>query len=684
MELKEAAILARMEEKPDFNPLERTFHIEFENMSFTLPNGLQVISNVSGVLRPGRVCAIMGASGSGKTTLLTILMGKQTPTAGILKINGQVDHLRRYRRLIGYVPQEDIMIRELTIRDTLMHSARMRLPKDWTYQRVKKKVNQIISSLGIEHVSNSVIGNEEERGISGGQRKRVNIGMELVAEPSVLFLDEPTSGLDSSTAYDVCLNLRHIARQQGLTVAAVVHSPSPATFKQFDDLLLLGKGGKVIYMGPREKANDYFKACGFTCPPEESESDFFLDVSMGLIASEFDPAFKPLDLVKYWENRHVNQFYYARRMTRQEAYSARKQYHHGKGPKTLLRRRTTVKERVEESFGFATHLKKALFGIWSTISEYFMDIFEEIGSLFISRKDTLRETQSVFMQVWFLMRRAYQQVYRSFSTSLVDLAMNFAAGMFISVAVQNFGFIGAEREEMCLIGSVNMISRCRNPQDTLREAGMFICLGALFAGISIAGNTFGREKVVYWRDTSVGMSVIPYFLAKIIVDIPRVVLGSTVYSFALVMFFKYSQSFVSIYWIVLCLYFYAFALGYALSTAVPYQKFAIYGVGFSLLWALAMSGVIPALKDIFPETSEDTGYPEAVRWLWYVSGSRWAIEAFYISEIKALPFVENTRNPPFPYSYDNYFVATGYMWAISFGWLILTLVGLKLFNRSKF
>jgi ABC-type multidrug transport system ATPase subunit len=684
MELKEAAILARMEDKPEFNPLERTFNIEFENMSFKLPNGIQVISNVSGVLRAGRVCAIMGASGSGKTTLLTILMGKQKPTSGILRVNGEIDNLRRYSRLIGYVPQEDIMLRELTIRDTLMHSARMRLPKSWDYQRVKKKVNQIISSLGIAHVSNSIIGDEEERGISGGQRKRVNIGMELVAEPSVLFLDEPTSGLDSSTAYDVCFNLRHIARQQGLTVAAVVHSPSPATFKQFDDLLLLGKGGKVIYMGPREKAGEYFKACGFTCPPEESESDFFLDVSMGLIASEFDPAFKPIDLVKYWDNRHVNQFYYARRMTRQEANFARKQYHHGKGPKTIMRRGTTVKERVEQSLGFASYLKKALLGIWKNSSEYIIGLAQELYEALLIRKDNLRETQPLIMQVWFLMKRAYHQVYRNFSTSLVDLAMSFAAGMFISIAVQNFGFIGAEREEMCLIGSVNMISRCRNPQDTLREAGMFICLGALFAGISIAGNTFGREKVVYWRDTSVGMSVIPYFFAKIIVDIPRVVLGSTVYSFALVMFFKYSQSFVSIYWIVFCLYFYAFALGYALSTAVPYQKFAIYGVGFSLLWALAMSGVIPALKDIFPETSEDPGYPEAVRWIWNFSGSRWAIEAFYISEIKALPFVENTRNPPFPYNYDNYFVATGYVWGISLIWLLLALAGLKLFNRSKF
>ena len=117
----------------------------------------------------------------------------------------------------------------------------MRLPRHYTAPEIKEKVDVIIKSLGIDHVKNSIIGNEETRGISGGQRKRVNIGMELVAEPSILFLDEPTSGLDSSTAFEVVSNLKKIAIKQGLTVAAVIHSPSPSTFKEFDDLLLLGK-----------------------------------------------------------------------------------------------------------------------------------------------------------------------------------------------------------------------------------------------------------------------------------------------------------------------------------------------------------------------------------------------------------------------------------------------------------
>jgi ABC-type multidrug transport system ATPase subunit len=120
--------------------------------------------------------------------------------------------------------------------------------------------------------------------------------MELVAEPSVLFLDEPTSGLDSSTAYEVCAKLKDVAQQQGLTVAAVIHSPSPATFRQFDDFLLLGKGGQVVFMGPRDQAVHYFASIGFPCPPEESPSDFFMDVVTGKIRNIYNPSFQPTDL----------------------------------------------------------------------------------------------------------------------------------------------------------------------------------------------------------------------------------------------------------------------------------------------------------------------------------------------------------------------------------------------------
>jgi hypothetical protein len=212
---------------------------------------------------------------------------------------------------------------------------------------------------------------------------------------------------------------------------------------------------------------------------------------------------------------------------------------------------------------------------------------------------------------------------------------------------------------------------------------MFICLGVLFSGISVAGNTFGREKVVYWRDTAAGMPVIPYFFAKVLVDIPRIILGGTMFSVALVMFFPYQQSFVTLYLIVLCLHFYAFAIGYALSNSVPYSKLSLYGTGFSLLWALVLSGVMPALWDVLPRPPSSDGYPAAIRWLWSVSAPRWAIEAFYITEVQALPFAEKNREAPHMYNYGNFWLAIRMIWAITSGWLLIALLALKLFDRNK-
>ncbi len=644
-----------------------------------------------------RVEIITAECSAGKTTFVTLLTGKVERTSGNVKLNGVPDELSKYGKLIGYVPQvilnltpqEDIMIRELTVRDILMHSARMRLPRSWSYGMVKEKVNEIITFLGMSHVTNSIIGNEEERGVSGGQRKRVNIGMELCAEPSVLFLDEPTSGLDSSTAFDVCSNLRQIAIQQGLTIAAVIHSPSPATFRQFDDFLLLGKGGRVVYMGPREGALGYFEAIGFTCPPVESPSDFFMDVCTGVVPSEFEPGFSSPDLFAYWENRaNIRTLFESkRRMTAEESIFAAREFHRLTPTLKAEDKKNDVTRAKEKKETFSMILEFAQRSLKSLVvesSEFIKDVGSEFlgflldtGRSIIGFKDPVRVNQPFYWQLWFLMKRGFNQVYRDVGATLVDLSMNFCAGLFISIAIQNMGFLGGNPEDVCLWAPYNVFYTCKFPVDTLRVAGMFICLGSMFAGISIAGNTFGREKVVYWRDTASGMSVIPYYIGKIIIDIPRIVLGATTYFIALIMFFPYAQSFVNLFFMVLMLHFYSFAVGYALSTAVSYQKLSLYGVGFALLWALVLSGVNPSLSDI-------KDIPPILSWVWDFSVPRWMIEAFYIKEVLALPFKEN-QDPTGvdPYRWDNYSTDFTNSIRVTLIWHILAILGLKLFNRIK-
>ncbi|KAI8926163.1 hypothetical protein BC831DRAFT_457743 [Entophlyctis helioformis] len=683
---------AASHEKPVLARLEKTFDVEFENLSLTLPNGVEIMSGVSGALRSGRTCAIMGPSGAGKTTFVTLLTGKVKRTTGHVTINGTPDELSGYKRLIGYVPQEDIMLRELTVRDILMHSARMRLPADWDYQRVKAKVLEIISFLGMSHVANSIIGDEETRGVSGGQRKRVNIGMELVAEPSILFLDEPTSGLDSSTAFEVCSNLRNIARLQGLTVAAVIHSPSPATFRQFDDFMLLGKGGRLIYMGPREDCLRYIESVGFTCPPDESPSDFFMDVATGKVPSEFNPAFVPKDLFDYWvkTRKGINPFEGKRRMTIAQAEEARRKFLSGElaevkeGPAGLSAPTVGfVTAPVKDYYGWTEYIVTGIAAFAREWGVWLYDVLAEVGDFLVGainailcRKDPIRETCSYPMQIWLLAKRAGLQVYKNPMPVLVDMVLHFSSGVFISVAVQNFKFLGAPPGPICATAPATVQWQCGRPEDRLKEAGMFIGLGALFAGISVGVNTFGREKVVYWRDTASGMNTIPYYLAKFAVDVPRVIMGGSMFFIALLLFFPYKQSAASLFAIVLSLYFNSFGMGYWISTAFPLAKSALIGTGFALLWALVLSGTIPNLEDV-------AEFPTWVQWLWDVSAPRWAIETFWLQEVKNLPWREKFMTPANTYITGNEPTAFRNMIVIAVGWNVLAFLGLKLFNRIK-
>ena len=175
--------------------------IAFSNLTLQLKYSKR-LSNTCGSFKHGELTAVMGPSGCGKTTLLNVLMGNcHGKVTGDITINNQkVENLKDYKRSIGFAPQDDIMHRLLTPREVLTYQAKLRLPGDYDDRMITDSITEILVILGLSAISDDIIGDEENRGISGGQRRRLNIGMELAADPLVLFLDEPTSGLDSSTS----------------------------------------------------------------------------------------------------------------------------------------------------------------------------------------------------------------------------------------------------------------------------------------------------------------------------------------------------------------------------------------------------------------------------------------------------------------------------------------------------
>ncbi|KAJ3020130.1 UNVERIFIED_CONTAM: hypothetical protein HDU68_010331 [Siphonaria sp. JEL0065] len=255
-------------------------NFRFEGLELELKNGRKVLEGVTGRIREGTMTAILGPSGAGKTTFMNVLMGKVEKTGGKLLINGQESEVHLYRKIIGYVPQEDIMLHELTVRENVLHSARVRLPRSWNEKKIQNHVDNVLLTLKLSHVAHSVIGDETTRGISGGQRKRVNIAMELAAAPLTIFLDEPTSGLDSTSALDVTDILSSMATL-GITIIAVIHQPRIEIFEKFHDVIMVAPGGRVAYMGPVPRIKPYFQALGFEFEQSANVSDVVMDILAG-------------------------------------------------------------------------------------------------------------------------------------------------------------------------------------------------------------------------------------------------------------------------------------------------------------------------------------------------------------------------------------------------------------------
>jgi len=202
---------------------------------------------------------------------------------GELRVNGQPAAKVPYKSSIGFVPQDDIVDPSLTTREVLTYAAQTRLPASWSAAMIRARVDMVLKQLDLWHVQNTRIGDEVTRGLSGGEKKRVSIGIELVANPSAIFLDEPTSGLDASSAEQLSSVLLGVART-GRCVVAVVHQPRLESFLKYDKLLLLGRGGHVVYFGDTKDVGSYFKALDpeLACPEGMNIANHILDIVSGV------------------------------------------------------------------------------------------------------------------------------------------------------------------------------------------------------------------------------------------------------------------------------------------------------------------------------------------------------------------------------------------------------------------
>ncbi|KAG8848451.1 hypothetical protein FRB96_001237 [Tulasnella sp. 330] len=253
-----------------------------------------IVREVSATCANGEMLVIIGASGSGKTTVLNAIVGRlanlpidngsvfYSPSSAISAADRTPLSARTIKQRIGFVKQQDTLLEHLTVRETLMFAAALRLPQSVSKETRELIVNHTIEELGLRDAANTIIGGVLRKGISGGERRRLSIGCALVSLPSVLVADEPTTGLDAYTAYSILLTLSRLAHRQSgsLTVICTLHQPRSATFPLFDRILLLSKG-RVVYSGPQATCLPWFQNVDDAFAPGRGTNpmDWLIDIS---------------------------------------------------------------------------------------------------------------------------------------------------------------------------------------------------------------------------------------------------------------------------------------------------------------------------------------------------------------------------------------------------------------------
>ncbi|KAK1357427.1 ABC transporter domain-containing protein [Heracleum sosnowskyi] len=553
--------------------------VSFNDLTLTLKGkNKHLMRCVTGKLSPGRVSAVMGPSGAGKTTFLSALAGKATgcTMTGSIQINGEVETMNSYKRIIGFVPQDDIVHGNLTVEENLWFSARCRLPASLPKAEKVLVVERVILSLGLQNVRGSIVGTVEKRGISGGQRKRVNVGLEMVMEPSLLILDEPTSGLDSSSSSLLLKALRREAAE-GVNVSAVVHQPSYTLYKMFDDLILLAKGGLTAYHGPVKKVEEYFAGLGIVLPERVNPPDYFIDILEGIVKPESEKGVDYKELPMRW------------------------MLHNGYPvPPDMLGTTGLASPSIDESSANGSNPvapsegKSFLGELWQDIKTNVEIRNDHIRHNFLKSSDkSNRITPGVYRQYRYFLGRVGKQQLRDARIQAIDYLLLLIAGI-------------------CL-GTLAKVS-----DETLGSTGYtYTVIAVSLLGMIAALRSFSLDKLHYWRESASGMSSLAYFLAKDTVDHFSTIVKPGVYLSMFYFFNNPRSTIYDNYFVLVCLVYCVTGIAYAL--AIYFEA------GSAQLWSVLLPVVLTLIA--IQEDDED-GFFNKVKKFCY---PQWAIEAFIIA-----------------------------------------------------
>ncbi|XP_027104947.2 ABC transporter G family member 28-like isoform X1 [Coffea arabica] len=553
--------------------------IAFRDLTVTLKGKHKhLLRSVNGKIMPGRITAVMGPSGAGKTTFLSALAGKAVGCTinGLILVNGKTESIHSYKKIVGFVPQDDIVHGNLTVEENLWFSARCRLSADLPKPDKVLTVERVIESLGLQAVRSSLVGTVEKRGISGGQRKRVNVGLELVMEPSLLFLDEPTSGLDSSSSQ---LLLRAIRREalEGVNICMVVHQPSYTLFRMFDDLILLAKGGLTVYHGSVRKVEEYFTSLGINVPERVNPPDYFIDVLEGLVKPNTSSSLSHEELPIRWMLYN--------------GYPVPPDMQHYSVAVTASP--TYVQFGSHEYSAQITNEDQSFAGeMWQDVKCNMERRRDIIRHNFLRSKDlSNRRTPNVLLQYKYFLGRVGKQRLREARVQAIDYLILLLAG-----------------------ASLGSLSKASEEQFGMPGYTYSIIAVSLLCKIA-ALRSFSMEKLQHWRESASGMSSLAYFVSKDTMDHFNTAIKPVVY-LSMYYFFNNPRSpFMDNYIVLLCLVYCVTGIAYVLAIFLD--------PGPSQLCSV----ILPVVLTLVATQARDNKVLKIISDFCY---PKWALEAFVI------------------------------------------------------
>mmetsp|Transcript_47690 Transcript_47690/g.137741 ORF Transcript_47690/g.137741 Transcript_47690/m.137741 type:complete len:1244 (+) Transcript_47690:38-3769(+) len=585
-----------------------TVSLKFQDLGLNLKDGRCVLNGVTGEFNAGRLVGILGPSGAGKTTFMNVLCGKATygTMKGTVFVNNADCDVRVISSVMGFVPQDDVVHEKLTVRENLSFAALLRNPPNTSHARVTAIVEDVLNVMQMGHIQRSIVGGVEERGISGGQRKRVNIGLELAGCPTLLFLDEPTSGLDSTSSLAIINSLKKMT-QLNMTIIMVIHQPRYSLFTLFDDVLLLGVGGHTVYLGPSLSAASYFQGLGFQLPASENPADWFMDIISGEVANQKDPHFKPQMLFKLWPEKKSTVIQQAARaLTEADDHAILKKGledqwdivdkdHSGTLDEKELRELLTQCSGEEPEEAVLNSLLKRMAGTSASSQRFvskaaFMEFID--GLLEVTASDQAAETPSTDLlapllsirgddgplaglkrkrpgfgkQFVYITRRRLVQTFRNNRRRFID------SGLVISCAL--------------IAGSMHN-GKLGVDGTTLPQSLMICHLGLSLLTTVSSVKVFGADRPVFWRESASGTSVAAFFYARITVDTLELLLQCVLYSavyYEVAQPWHPSMSFALYFWPCLLVSLTSAGWGYLISTLVPPENAVLGAVIFALVF----------------------------------------------------------------------------------------------------